>query len=273
MPITTPRIKVDAVAARDAEVVLHGDSYAEAYKRALRIKSSRGLTYVHPFDDPEVIAGQGTVGMEILRQHPRPIDAIFVPVGGGGLISGIAAYVKAINPKVRIVGVEPVDADAMTRSLKAGRRVKLDQVGLFADGVAVREPGAWTFPIVQQSRSNRVRQGSAVWQPSWRFGIFNRNPPCEWVSIGPDYFAICTSSTSKVTAVLGGITPGIPLAPQPSSEGTIMVRVPPSFMPTIPSSYPLIIWPLPKVLLSGWPLSTEESIFFPLALFTQSQTV
>src|SRR4026209_2508943 len=94
MPVTTPRIKVDAVAARGAEVVLHGDSYAEAYKKALKLKRSRALTYVHPFDDPEVIAGQGTVGMEILRQHPRAIDAIFVPVGGGGLISGIAAYVK-----------------------------------------------------------------------------------------------------------------------------------------------------------------------------------
>jgi threonine dehydratase len=147
MPVTTPRIKVDAVGARGAEVVLHGDSYAEAYKRALSIRRRRGLTYVHPFDDPEVIAGQGTVGMEIMRQHPAPIDAIFVPVGGGGLISGIAAYVKSINPKVRIVGVEPVDADAMTRSLKAGRRIKLDHVGLFADGVAVKEVGRETFRL------------------------------------------------------------------------------------------------------------------------------
>ncbi|HVJ23027.1 MAG TPA: threonine ammonia-lyase, biosynthetic [Burkholderiales bacterium] len=147
MPVTTPRIKVDAVGARGAEVVLHGDSYAEAYKKALNIRRRRGLTYVHPFDDPEVIAGQGTVGMEIMRQHPAPIDAIFVPVGGGGLISGIAAYVKSINPKVRIVGVEPVDADAMTRSLKAGRRIKLDHVGLFADGVAVKEVGRETFRL------------------------------------------------------------------------------------------------------------------------------
>jgi threonine dehydratase len=147
MPVTTPRIKVDAVAARGAEVVLHGDSYAEAYKRALKLKRSRGLTYVHPFDDPEVIAGQGTVGMEILRQHPRTIDAIFVPVGGGGLISGIAAYVKRVRPSIRVVGVEPVDADAMTRSLKAGRRIKLDHVGLFADGVAVKEVGRETFRL------------------------------------------------------------------------------------------------------------------------------
>jgi threonine dehydratase len=147
MPVTTPRIKVDAVAARGAEVVLHGDTYTDAYQRAIRLRRKRGLTFVHPYDDPEVIAGQGTIGMEILRQHPRPIDAIFVPVGGGGLISGIAAYVKTINPKSRIVGVEPVDADAMARSLKAGKRVKLDHVGLFADGVAVKEVGRETFRL------------------------------------------------------------------------------------------------------------------------------
>jgi len=147
MPVTTPRIKVDAVAARGAEVVLHGDSYAEAYKKSLQLKRRRGLTFVHPYDDPEVIAGQGTIGLEILRQHPGPIDAIFVPVGGGGLISGIAAYVKTINPKIRIVGVEPVDADAMARSLKAGKRIKLDHVGLFADGVAVKEVGRETFRL------------------------------------------------------------------------------------------------------------------------------
>jgi threonine dehydratase len=147
MPVTTPRIKVDAVAARGAEVVLHGDSYSDAYGKAMQLKRRRGLAFVHPYDDPEVIAGQGTIGMEILRQHPRPIDAIFVPVGGGGLISGIAAYVKTINPKIRIVGVEPVDAAAMARSLKAGKRVKLDHVGLFADGVAVKEVGRETFRL------------------------------------------------------------------------------------------------------------------------------
>jgi threonine dehydratase len=147
MPVTTPRIKVDAVAARGAEVVLYGDSYAEAYKKSLQLKSRRGLTFVHPYDDPEVIAGQGTIGMEILRQHAAPIDAIFVPVGGGGLISGIAAYVKRVRPAVRIIGVEPVDADAMARSLKKGKRVKLDQVGLFADGVAVKEVGKETFRL------------------------------------------------------------------------------------------------------------------------------
>jgi threonine dehydratase len=150
MPVTTPRIKVDAVAARGAEVVLHGDSYAEAYRKALQLKRRRGLAFVHPYDDPEVIAGQGTIGLEILRQHPRPIDAIFVPVGGGGLISGIAAYVKTINPRIRVVGVEPVDADAMARSLKAGRRVRLEHVGLFADGVAVKEVGRETFRLCRR---------------------------------------------------------------------------------------------------------------------------
>jgi threonine dehydratase len=147
MPVTTPRIKVDAVQARGAEVRLFGDSYTEAYEEAARIKRRRGLAFVHPYDDPDVIAGQGTIGMEILRQHAGALDAIFVPVGGGGLISGIAAYVKKISPATKIVGVEPVDADAMTRSLKAGRRVKLDQVGLFADGVAVKQVGRETFRL------------------------------------------------------------------------------------------------------------------------------
>jgi threonine dehydratase len=150
MPVTTPRIKVDAVAARGAEVVLHGDSYADAYTRAVELKRKRRLAFVHPYDDPEVIAGQGTIGMEILRQHPGALDAVFVPVGGGGLISGIAAYVKRVRPRVRVIGVEPVDADAMARSLKAGRRVKLDQVGLFADGVAVKEVGKETFRLCRQ---------------------------------------------------------------------------------------------------------------------------
>jgi len=147
MPVTTPRIKVDAVLARGAQVVLHGDSYAEAFTQAMRLKRRRGLAFVHPYDDPEVIAGQGTIGMEILRQHAGPLDAIFVPVGGGGLISGIAAYVKRVRPSVRLVGVEPVDADAMTRSLRAKRRVTLENVGLFADGVAVKQVGRETFRL------------------------------------------------------------------------------------------------------------------------------
>ena len=157
MPVTTPRIKVDAVQARGAQVRLHGDSYAEAYEEAMRMKRRRGLAFVHPYDDPEVIAGQGTIGMEILRQHPGALDAIFVPVGGGGLISGIAAYVKRVRPSVRILGVEPLDADAMTRSLKAGRRVKLDHVGLFADGVAVKEVGRETFRLCRALVDEMVR--------------------------------------------------------------------------------------------------------------------
>ena len=147
MPVTTPRIKVDAVLARGAQVVLHGDSYAEAFAQAMRLKRRRGLAFVHPYDDPEVIAGQGTIGMEILRQHAGPLEAIFVPVGGGGLISGIAAYVKRVRPSIKVVGVEPVDAAAMTQSLKKGRRVKLEHVGLFADGVAVKEVGRETFRL------------------------------------------------------------------------------------------------------------------------------
>jgi threonine dehydratase len=160
MPVTTPRIKVDAVAARGAEVVLHGDSYSDAYKHALEVKKRRGLAFVHPYDDPDVIAGQGTIGMEILRQHARGVDAIFVPVGGGGLISGIAAYVKRVRPSVRVIGVEPLDADAMARSLKAGRRVRLEQVGLFADGVAVKEVGRETFRLCRRLVDDMVLVGT-----------------------------------------------------------------------------------------------------------------
>ncbi|HYR35805.1 MAG TPA: threonine ammonia-lyase, biosynthetic [Burkholderiales bacterium] len=147
MPVTTPRIKVDAVRSRGAEVRLYGDSYAEAYEEALRLKRKRRLVFVHPYDDPEVIAGQGTIGMEIVRQHPGELDAIFVPIGGGGLIAGIAAYVKQISPRTKVIGVEPVDAAAMAKSLKAGRRVTLDHVGLFADGVAVKKVGKETFRL------------------------------------------------------------------------------------------------------------------------------
>ncbi|MEO8717957.1 MAG: threonine ammonia-lyase, biosynthetic, partial [Burkholderiales bacterium] len=150
MPLTTPRIKVDAVAARGARVVLHGDSYDEAYAHAMRLKRRGGLTFVHPYDDPDVIAGQGTIGMEILRQSERAIDAVFVAVGGGGLIAGIASYLKHLRPGIRVIGVEPDDADAMTRSLKAGRRVKLEHVGLFADGVAVKQVGKETFRLARR---------------------------------------------------------------------------------------------------------------------------
>src|SRR5580765_3824695 len=144
MPVTTPQIKVDAVLARGAQVVLHGDSYDEAYAQARAIERSKKLTFVHPYDDPDVIAGQGTIGMEILRQQAGPIHAIFVAIGGGGLIAGIASYVKRLRPEVRIIGVEPTDADAMYRSLAAGRRIRLAQVGLFADGVAVKQVGVET---------------------------------------------------------------------------------------------------------------------------------
>src|SRR5499426_215490 len=139
MPSTTPKIKIDAVKSRGAEVILHGDAYDEAYAEAKRLERARRLTFVHPYDDPDVIAGQGTIGMEIVRQSSPAPDAVFVAVGGGGLISGIASYIKRLRPSCKVIGVEPVDADAMARSLKAGRRVALDHVGLFADGVAVKK--------------------------------------------------------------------------------------------------------------------------------------
>ncbi|MGF1539781.1 MAG: threonine ammonia-lyase, biosynthetic [Pleurocapsa sp.] len=150
MPITTPQVKIDAVVARGGNVVLHGDTYDDACAHARELEQDKGLTFIHPFDDPDVIAGQGTIGMEILRQYQQPIHAIFVAIGGGGLISGIAAYIKRLRPKIKIIGVEPVDADAMYQSLTAGYRVCLPRVGLFADGVAVREVGAETFRLCQQ---------------------------------------------------------------------------------------------------------------------------
>jgi threonine dehydratase len=150
MPVTTPRVKVDAVTARGAKVVLSGDAYDDAYAHAQALAAKHGYTFVHPYDDPDVIAGQGTIAREILQQHGGPLYAIFVAVGGGGLIAGIGAYVKRLRPDVRIVGVEPVDADSMARSLAAGHRVRLAQVGLFADGVAVRQPGEETFRLARR---------------------------------------------------------------------------------------------------------------------------
>ena len=150
MPRTTPQIKIDAVRNLGGKVVLHGDNYDAAYVHAREIATKRKLTFVHPYDDPDVIAGQGTVGLEILKQHTDALHAIFVPVGGGGLISGIAAYVKQLRPEVKIIGVEPEDADAMDRSLKAGKRVTLDHVGIFADGVAVRQVGEETFRLCRE---------------------------------------------------------------------------------------------------------------------------
>ena len=150
MPTTTPALKVDAVRALGAEVVLFGDSYSDAHARALALEAERSLTFVHPFDDADVIAGQGTIAMEILRQRQGPIDAIFVAVGGGGLISGVAAYVKAVRPEIRIVGVQMNDSDAMIRSIDAGERVELADVGLFSDGTAVKRVGAETFRLARE---------------------------------------------------------------------------------------------------------------------------
>ena len=150
MPITTPSIKIQAVEARGAKVVLHGDTFSDAYAHALKLQKSQRATFVHPYDDPDVIAGQGTIAVEILRQWQAPIDAIFVAIGGGGLISGIASYVKRVRPEIKVIGVQPEDSDAMARSIAAGRRVKLAHVGLFADGVAVREVGRETFRICRE---------------------------------------------------------------------------------------------------------------------------
>ena len=150
MPVTTPALKVDAVRGRGAEVVLHGDSYSDAYARALELQQAQGLSFVHPFDDPDVIAGQGTIAMEILRQHQGPIHAIFAAIGGGGLISGIGAYVKQVRPDIRLIGVQTTDSDAMARSLKAGRRVELADVGLFSDGTAVKKVGEETYRLCKE---------------------------------------------------------------------------------------------------------------------------
>ncbi|KIH76644.1 threonine dehydratase [Geoalkalibacter ferrihydriticus] len=150
MPATTPQIKVDAVSGYGARIVLFGDNYSEAADHCARLAEETGMAFVHPFDDELVIAGQGTVADELLRQSAGKLDAVFVPVGGGGLIAGMAVYLKALRPDVRIIGVEPRDADAMTRSLEAGRRVRLDSVGIFADGVAVREVGRLNFELCRK---------------------------------------------------------------------------------------------------------------------------
>jgi threonine dehydratase len=149
MPATTPKIKIDAVATRGAQVILHGDNYDEACAHATELAKEAKATFVHPYDDPDVIAGQGTVAMELLRQHPGPIHSVYIPVGGGGLIAGMAAYIKRLRPDVKVVGVEPEDADAMARSLCRGERVTLSRVGIFADGVAVKKVGKETFRLAK----------------------------------------------------------------------------------------------------------------------------
>jgi threonine dehydratase len=151
MPRTTPDIKVAAVRRRGARVVLHGDTYDEASAHAHELAAQKGMSFVHPYDDPEVIAGQGTIGMEILRQLSGPIDAVFVPVGGGGLLAGVAAYIKYVRPAVRVIGVEPDDAACLAAAMKAGRRVVLPHVGIFADGVAVAQIGKETFRVIRQT--------------------------------------------------------------------------------------------------------------------------
>ena len=149
MPVTTPQVKVDAVRGFGGEVVLHGDSYSDAYTHAAVLEKKQGLTFVHPFDDPDVIAGQGTIAMEILRQHQGPLDAVFVAIGGGGLISGVANYIKAVRPEVKVIGVQTTDSDAMLQSVRARKRVTLPDVGLFADGTAVKLVGEETFRVAR----------------------------------------------------------------------------------------------------------------------------
>jgi len=156
MPRTTPSIKVQAVRDFGGRPVLHGDAFDDAFTHALSLADDKGYTFVPPFDDPDVIAGQGTVGLELCRQHPDPIHAVFVPVGGGGLAAGVAVFMKYLRPDVRIIGVEPVDAASMQASIKRGRRTDIGEVGLFADGVAVRMPGKENFRICRRSLDDVV---------------------------------------------------------------------------------------------------------------------
>jgi threonine dehydratase len=151
MPVTTPAIKVETVRRLGGKAVLQGDAYDDAYAHALKLAEEKNLAFIHPFDDPDVIAGQGTIGMEILRQHADPIHAVFVPVGGGGLIAGVAAYIRHVRPDIKVIGVEPEDAPTLERAMAAGRRVKLPRVGLFADGVAVKQIGKETFRVARET--------------------------------------------------------------------------------------------------------------------------
>jgi threonine dehydratase len=149
MPITTPQVKIEAVKALGGEVVLIGDSYSDAFNHAVMLEKKMGLTFVHPFDDPEVIAGQGTIAMEMLRQHQGRLDAVFVAIGGGGLISGVANYIKAVRPDIKVIGVQMNDSDAMIQSVNAKKRVTLNDVGLFSDGTAVKLVGEETFRVTR----------------------------------------------------------------------------------------------------------------------------
>ncbi len=157
MPETAPQLKIDAVRARGAEVVLFGESYSDANTRAIELMHEHDLTFVHPFDDPDVIAGQGTIGMEILRQRTGPIHAVFAAIGGGGLISGVGCYIKQLKPEIRIIGVQTDDSDAMARSIEAGHRIELDDVGLFSDGTAVRMVGEETFRLASKFVDEIIR--------------------------------------------------------------------------------------------------------------------
>jgi threonine dehydratase len=150
MPVTTPRIKVEAVRRLGGKAVLHGDSFDEASSHAQMLQEKHGYAFIHPFDDPAVIAGQGTVAMELLRQHPGPLDAVFICVGGGGLLAGMAVYIKRLRPEIKVIGVEPEDAPSMYEALRQNKRVVLDQVGIFADGAAVRQVGKETFRLARE---------------------------------------------------------------------------------------------------------------------------
>jgi threonine dehydratase len=150
MPVTTPQVKIEAVKSLGGEVVLHGESYSDAFQRATELEQEQHLVFVHPFDDPDVIAGQGTIAMEILRQHQGPLDAVFVAIGGGGLISGVANYIKAVRPEIKVIGVQMNDSDAMAQSVAASKRITLADVGLFSDGTAVKLVGEETFRVTRE---------------------------------------------------------------------------------------------------------------------------
>lgn len=150
MPVTTPSIKIEAVKYFGAEIKLFGDTFDEAYSHARQLEKENGYVFIHPYDDPDVIAGQGTVGLEILQQYADPIEAVFIPIGGGGLAAGVASYIKFLRPEIKLIGVEPADAASMKEAIAAGKRVVLDRVGLFADGVAVRQAGEETFQVCKE---------------------------------------------------------------------------------------------------------------------------